>query len=36
MGTDRKFIGIELDRDYFNIAEQRINAAQEERDKRLW
>ena len=36
MGTDRNFIGIELNRDYFNIAEQRLNAAQEERDKKLW
>ena len=27
VNTNRKFIGIELDKDYFAIAEQRINEA---------
>ena len=31
INTNRKFIGIELDKDYFAIAEQRINEATNER-----
>lgn len=36
VNTDRKFIGIELDEKYFNVAKERIEKAQEERDKKLW
>ena len=32
VNTGRNFIGIELDADYFGIAEQRINAAKEGRE----
>lgn len=36
VNTDRNFIGIELDEKYFNVAKERIEKAQEERDKKLW
>ena len=31
VNTNRNFIGIELDKNYFNIAEERINNAQTEK-----
>lgn len=36
VNTDRDFIGIELDQNYFDVAKLRIYAAQNERDKKLW
>ena len=36
VNTDRNFIGIELDEKYFNVAKERIEKTQEERDKKLW
>ena len=36
VNIDRHFIGIELDEKYFNVAKERIEKAQEERDKKLW
>ena len=34
VNTNRNFIGIELDEDYFNIAKKRINKAVEDKEKR--
>lgn len=36
VNTDRNFIGIELDENYFSIATERIKKAQDERDRKLW
>lgn len=36
VNTDRHFIGIELDENYFSIAAERIKKAQDERDRKLW
>ena len=36
INTNRKFIGIELDKNYFNIAKNRIEKAKEEHDSFLF
>jgi len=36
VNLDRKFIGIELDKDYFEIAEKRIKEAQDKRESQLF
>jgi site-specific DNA-methyltransferase (adenine-specific) len=36
VNLDRNFIGVELDDDYFHIAESRIEKAQDVRDTRFW
>ena len=36
VNLDRKFIGIELDKDYFEIAEKRIQEAKDKRESQLF
>jgi site-specific DNA-methyltransferase (adenine-specific) len=36
VNLDREFIGIEIDKDYFEIAEKRIKEAQDKRESQLF
>lgn len=36
VNTDRNFIGIELDDNYFEVAKRRIEDAVQARDMKLW